>query len=101
MFASQGQGTGEYGAVVSTPKHHEGYCAIEQIGALAKGLHVADESGNALNPGMLPFVGNARFEGERWQLRIEPPAMHNVNGTPTWACRWIFALAAGGADQNR
>lgn len=101
MFPTQSPGASEFGEVVSQPKHHEGFCSIDQVGALARGLKIVDETGNALNPAALPFVGNTRYEGERWQLRIEAPAMHNLNGTPTWACRWAFMLGAGGSDQQR
>lgn len=101
MFATQPHTEFEFGGVVNEPKHKEGICAIDQIATLAKAAGVADDMGHPLSPGALPFVGNARYEGERWQLRIEPPAVHVIAGTPTWGCHWVFTLGAGGVDQAR
>lgn len=101
MFANQPVTEHAYGEVVSTPKHHEGYCAVEEVGPMVKAFRVVDEDGHALTPGALPFIGNCRYEGERWQLRVEPPAFHSVNGATMWGCRWVFALGSGGSDQNR
>ena len=90
-----------FGCLVNQPKHKEGFVPINEISALAKECGVVDDLGHPIDPGVLPVTGFARYNGEKWHLRIESPVYHNVGGTAQWACRWVFSLAAGGADPNR
>lgn len=91
----------EFGLLIDHPKHQEGVCATDEIAALVAKCACKDETGSLLKAVSLPFQGTARKEGQRWQLRIEPAAANQVGDTVVQGHRWVFALAAGGDDQNR
>ena len=91
----------KFGLIVDNPKHQEGVAETGELAELVKTCGCKAEDGSLLQVRGLPFQGNARKDGQKWQLRIEPSAANETPAGMVQGHRWVFAMAAGSDDQNR
>jgi len=91
----------DFGLYLDKPKEKAGVCTTADVQRLASQCGVVDENGSPLTVSSLPFTGFARDNGQKWHLRIEPLAAHQVGANFVTGHHWVFSLAAGGDDQMR